>query len=117
MLEHEDIGTEEGELLVVYHPLLEAVTRSGNDKKWKKHAREDEGPLAVALLPLTAEEKRTENARKKAEKDERYRQNSIFKHCWFDAIRVQSEKLIFHVPGAAMRVDEEKQKWKRTAEL
>ncbi|KAL3691753.1 hypothetical protein R1sor_005404 [Riccia sorocarpa] len=83
MVEHEDIGTEEGELLDVHPPLPEPVGRSGSDRKRKKPAREEEGPLAVALLPPTAEEKRAENARKKAEKDENYRQNSIFRHRWF----------------------------------
>ncbi|KAL3694113.1 hypothetical protein R1sor_007764 [Riccia sorocarpa] len=51
-----------------------------------KHGRPEEGPLALALLPPTPEEKQAENARKKAEKDERYRQNSVFKHrcfVWF----------------------------------
>ncbi|KAL3678208.1 hypothetical protein R1sor_021164 [Riccia sorocarpa] len=83
MVEHEDIGTEEGELLDVHPPLPEPVGRSGSDRKRKKHAREEEGPLAMALLPLTTEKKRAENARKKTEKDENYRQNSIFKHRWF----------------------------------
>ncbi|KAL3678357.1 hypothetical protein R1sor_021313 [Riccia sorocarpa] len=83
MVEQEDIGTEEGELLDVHPPLPEPVGRSGSDRKRKKPSREEEGPLAVALLPPTAEEKRAENARKKTEKDENYRQNSIFKHRWF----------------------------------
>ncbi|KAL3688607.1 hypothetical protein R1sor_014916 [Riccia sorocarpa] len=86
MVEQEDIGTEEGELLDVHPPLPEPVGRSERDRKRKKPAREEEGPLAVALLPPTAEEKRAENARKKAEKDEHYRQNSIFRHqlfVWF----------------------------------
>ncbi|KAL3687565.1 hypothetical protein R1sor_013874 [Riccia sorocarpa] len=83
MVEQEDIGTEEGELLDVHPPLPEPVGRSDRDRKRKKPAREEEGPLTVALLPPTAEEKRAENARKKAEKDEHYRQNSIFRHRWF----------------------------------
>ncbi|KAL3701212.1 hypothetical protein R1sor_019234 [Riccia sorocarpa] len=83
MVEQEDIGTEEGKLLDVHPPLPEPVGRSERDKKRKKPTREEEGPLAVALLPPTAEEKRAENARKKAEKDEHYRQNSIFRHRWF----------------------------------
>ncbi|KAL3688751.1 hypothetical protein R1sor_015060 [Riccia sorocarpa] len=83
MVEQKDIGTEEGELLDVRPPLPEPVGRSGGDKKRKKPAREEEGPLAVALLLPTAEEKRAENARKKAEKEEKYRQNSIFRHRWF----------------------------------
>ncbi|KAL3695328.1 hypothetical protein R1sor_009404 [Riccia sorocarpa] len=82
MVEREDIGSEEGELLDVHPPLPELVGRSGSDRKRKKHAREEEGPLAVVLLPPTAEEKRAENARKKAENDENYRKNSIFKHRW-----------------------------------
>ncbi|KAL3702580.1 hypothetical protein R1sor_020602 [Riccia sorocarpa] len=83
MVEQEDIGTEEGELLDVRPPLPEPVGRSGGDKKRKKPAREEEGLLAVALLPPTAKEKRAENACKKAEKEEKYRQNSIFRHRWF----------------------------------
>ncbi|KAL3693375.1 hypothetical protein R1sor_007026 [Riccia sorocarpa] len=80
MVEQTPIGTEEGELLDVYPPLPEASVRPG---KRKKHGRPEEGPLALALLPPTTEEKQADNARKKAEKDERYRQNSVFKHRWF----------------------------------
>ncbi|KAL3680693.1 hypothetical protein R1sor_023649 [Riccia sorocarpa] len=83
MVEQEDIGTEEGELLDVHLPLPEPVGRSERERKRKKPAREEKGPLAVALLPLTVEKERAENARKKAEKDEHYRQNSIFRHRWF----------------------------------
>ncbi|KAL3685079.1 hypothetical protein R1sor_003101 [Riccia sorocarpa] len=64
---------EEGELLDVHPPLPEPTGRSESKKKRKKHAREEEGPLAGAVLPATEEEKRAENARKKAEKDEHYR--------------------------------------------
>ncbi|KAL3696715.1 hypothetical protein R1sor_010791 [Riccia sorocarpa] len=83
MVEQEDIGIEEGELLDVHPPLPEPIGRSESKRKRKKHAREEEGPLAGAVLPTTEEEKRAENARKKAEKDEHYRQNSIFRHRWF----------------------------------
>ncbi|KAL3697501.1 hypothetical protein R1sor_011577 [Riccia sorocarpa] len=83
MVEQEDIGTEEGELLDVHPPLPQPVGRSGSDKKRKKHVRAEEGLLAIALLSPTAEDKRVENAREKAENDENYRQNSIFKHQWF----------------------------------
>ncbi|KAL3676265.1 hypothetical protein R1sor_026213 [Riccia sorocarpa] len=210
MVEQEDIGTEEGELLDVRPPLPEPVGRSGGDRKRKKPAREEDDPLAVALLPPTAEEKRAENARKKAEKEENYRQNSIFRHRWFvwftqetnnqtplekrfftpgslrgiqnfrshlmelaivkfleekekpdvrpwktsvsamsqhltrfleevpknwnkhfdvwlksrefeiwteDAVRQKGEKPLFIIPGLTMRNDEEKKKWKRTAEV
>ncbi|KAL3696222.1 hypothetical protein R1sor_010298 [Riccia sorocarpa] len=210
MVEQKDIGTEEGELLDVRPPLPEPVRRSGGHKKRKKPAGEEEGPLAVALLPPTAEEKRAENARKKAEKEEKYRQNSIFMHRWFvwftqetnnqtplekrfftpgslrgiqnfrshlmelaivkfleekekpnvrpwetsvstmsqrlarfleevpknwdkhfdvwlksrefeiwteDAVRQKGEKPLLIIPGLTMRNDEEKKKWKRTAEL
>ncbi|KAL3699049.1 hypothetical protein R1sor_017071 [Riccia sorocarpa] len=82
MIEQEDIGTEEGELLDVHPPLPEPTGRSESKRKRKKHAREEEGPLAGAVLPTTEEEKRAENARKKAEKDEHYRQNSVFRHRW-----------------------------------
>ncbi|KAL3684774.1 hypothetical protein R1sor_002796 [Riccia sorocarpa] len=182
MVEQEDIGTEEGELLDVHPPLTELVGRSERDRKRKKPAREEEGPLAVALLPPTAEEKRAENARKKAEKDEHYRQNSIFRHRWFvwftqetnnqtplekrfftpgslrgiqyfrsylmelaivkfleekekpdvrpwetsvsamsqrlaRFLEEKGEKPLLIIPGLSMRNDEEKKKWKRTAEL
>ncbi|KAL3690738.1 hypothetical protein R1sor_004389 [Riccia sorocarpa] len=83
MVEQEDIGTEEGELLDVHPPLPKPTGRSESKRKRKKHAREEEGPLAGAVLPTTEEEKRAENARKKAEKDEQYRQNSVFRHRWF----------------------------------
>ncbi|KAL3692388.1 hypothetical protein R1sor_006039 [Riccia sorocarpa] len=49
MVEHEDIGTEEGELLDVHPPLPEHVGRSGSDKKRKKPARKEEDPLALAI--------------------------------------------------------------------
>ncbi|KAL3678936.1 hypothetical protein R1sor_021892 [Riccia sorocarpa] len=42
MVEQEDIGTEEGELLDVRPPLLEPIGRSGGDRKRKKPAREEE---------------------------------------------------------------------------
>ncbi|KAL3689908.1 hypothetical protein R1sor_016217 [Riccia sorocarpa] len=83
MVEQEDIGIEEGELLDVHPPLPEPTGRSESKRKRKKHAREEEGPLAGAVLLTTEEEKRAENARKKAEKDEHYRQNSVFRHRWF----------------------------------
>ncbi|KAL3681459.1 hypothetical protein R1sor_024415 [Riccia sorocarpa] len=166
MVEQAPIGTEEGELLDVYPPLPEASVRLG---KLKKHGQPEEGPLALALLPPTTEEKQAENARKKAEKDERYRQNSVFKHRWFleekekpdvrpweitvsamsqrlakfleevpqnwlkhyedwlrsrefeawtqGATQKQTQNPIFRQPGATMRNDEEKQKWRRTAEM
>ncbi|KAL3696081.1 hypothetical protein R1sor_010157 [Riccia sorocarpa] len=168
MVKQEDIGTEEGELLDVHPPLPKPVGRSERDRKRKKPAREKDGLLAVALLPPTAEEKRAENALKKAEKDEHYRQNSIFKHRWFeekekpdvrpwetsvsamsqrlarfleevpknwdkhydvwlksrefeswteDAVRQKGEKPLLIIPGLSMRNEEEKKKWKRTAEL
>ncbi|KAL3682920.1 hypothetical protein R1sor_000942 [Riccia sorocarpa] len=183
MVELEDIGTEEGELLDVHPPLPEPTGRSESKRKRKKHAREEEGPLAGAVLPVTEEEKRAENARKKAEKDEHYRQNSVFKHRWnsefpvafdgacdrevfgeekpdvrpwetsvsamsqrlarfleevpknwdkhFDVwlksrefaiwtenvVRQKGEKPLLIIPGLSMRNDEEKKKWKRTAEL
>ncbi|KAL3687479.1 hypothetical protein R1sor_013788 [Riccia sorocarpa] len=82
MVEQEDIGTEEGELLDMHPPLPEPTGRSGSNRKQKKHAREEKGPSARAMLPTAEEEKRAENARKKAEKDENYRQNSIFRHRW-----------------------------------
>ncbi|KAL3696834.1 hypothetical protein R1sor_010910 [Riccia sorocarpa] len=151
MVEQEDIGTEEGELLDVHLPLPEPIGRSGSNRKWKKHAREEEGPLAGAVLPGTEEEKRAENACKKAEKDENFRQNSIFRHrcdvstfgeileevpknwdklydVWLksrefeswteDAVRQKGEKPLLIIPSLSMRNDEEeKKKWKRTAEL
>ncbi|KAL3680791.1 hypothetical protein R1sor_023747 [Riccia sorocarpa] len=176
MVEQEDIGTEEGELLDVHPPLPEPTGRSKSKRKQKKHAREEECPLAGAVLPVTEEEKRAENARKKAEKDEHYRQNSNFrshlmelaivnfleekekpdvrpwetsvsamsqrlarflekvpknwdKHfdVWLksrefeiwteDAVRQKGEKPLLIIPGLSMRNDEEKKKWKKTAEL
>ncbi|KAL3700805.1 hypothetical protein R1sor_018827 [Riccia sorocarpa] len=210
MVEQEDIGTKEGELLDVHPPLPEPTGRSRSNRKRKKHAQEEEGPLAGAVLPAMKEEKRAENARKKAKKDENFRQNYIFKHRWFvwftqetnnqtplekrfftpgslrgiqnfrshlmelaivkfleekekpdarpwetsvsamsqrlarfleevpknwdklydvwlksrefkswteDAVRQKGEKPLLIIPGLSMRNDEEKKKWKRTAEL
>ncbi|KAL3690714.1 hypothetical protein R1sor_004365 [Riccia sorocarpa] len=42
MVEQEDIGTEEGELLDVHPPLPKPTGRSESKRKRKKHAREDE---------------------------------------------------------------------------
>ncbi|KAL3687630.1 hypothetical protein R1sor_013939 [Riccia sorocarpa] len=53
MVEQEDIGTEEGELLDVHPPLPKPIGRSESKRKRKKHAREKEGPLAGAVLPAT----------------------------------------------------------------
>ncbi|KAL3691418.1 hypothetical protein R1sor_005069 [Riccia sorocarpa] len=46
MVEQEDIGTEEEELLDLHPPLPEHVGRSGSDRKRKKSVREEECPLA-----------------------------------------------------------------------
>ncbi|KAL3699976.1 hypothetical protein R1sor_017998 [Riccia sorocarpa] len=80
MIPEEDIGTEEGELVDQDPPRLEAVVRSDRDRKRKQIAVEED-PLAVALRP--APHNRTEAQRKQAIKDERYRQNSLFRHRWF----------------------------------
>ncbi|KAL3700387.1 hypothetical protein R1sor_018409 [Riccia sorocarpa] len=42
MVEQEDIGTEEGELLDVHPPLPEPTGRSESKRKRKKHAREED---------------------------------------------------------------------------
>ncbi|KAL3696983.1 hypothetical protein R1sor_011059 [Riccia sorocarpa] len=77
----EDIGTEEGELVEQDPPRPEAVVRPDKDRKRKQIAVEED-PLAVALRP--APDNRTEAQRKQAIKEERYRQNSLFRHRWFE---------------------------------
>ncbi|KAL3687590.1 hypothetical protein R1sor_013899 [Riccia sorocarpa] len=77
MIPEEDIGTEEGELVDQDPPRPEAVVRSDRDKKRKQIAVEED-PLAIALR--SAPDNRTEAQRKEAIKDERYRQNSLFRH-------------------------------------
>ncbi|KAL3688687.1 hypothetical protein R1sor_014996 [Riccia sorocarpa] len=59
MVEQEDIGTEEGELLDVHPPLPEPVGRSGSDRKRKNPAREEEELAIVRFL----EEKEKPDAR------------------------------------------------------
>ncbi|KAL3691196.1 hypothetical protein R1sor_004847 [Riccia sorocarpa] len=80
MIPEEDIGTEKGELVDQDPPHPEAVLRSDRDRKRKQIAVEED-PLAVALRP--APDNKTETQRKQAIKDERYRQNSLFRHRWF----------------------------------
>ncbi|KAL3696591.1 hypothetical protein R1sor_010667 [Riccia sorocarpa] len=106
MILEEDIGTEEGEL-VDQDPLCpEAVVRSARDRKRKQIAVE-EGLPAVALRPIL--DNRTEAQRKQAIKDERYRQNSLFRHRWFQwftqetANRTPIEQKFFS-PGSKKRV-------------
>ncbi|KAL3701993.1 hypothetical protein R1sor_020015 [Riccia sorocarpa] len=77
MIPDEDIGTEEGELVDQDPPRPEAVVRSDRDRK-RKQIVVEEDPLAVALRP--APDNRTEAQRKQAIKEERYRQNSFFRH-------------------------------------
>ncbi|KAL3696848.1 hypothetical protein R1sor_010924 [Riccia sorocarpa] len=102
MIPDEDIGTEEGELVEQDPPRPEAVVRSDRDRKRKQIAVE-EGPPAVALRP--APDNRTEAQRKHAIKDERYRQNSLFRHRWFQwftqetANRIPIEQKFF-TPGS-----------------
>ncbi|KAL3676022.1 hypothetical protein R1sor_025970 [Riccia sorocarpa] len=76
----EDIGTEEGELVEQDPPRPEAVVRSDRERKRKQIAVEED-LLAIALR--SAPDNRTEAQRKQAIKDERYRQNSLFRHRWF----------------------------------
>ncbi|KAL3701147.1 hypothetical protein R1sor_019169 [Riccia sorocarpa] len=80
MIPEEDIGPEEGELVEQDPPRPEAVVRSDRKRKRKQIAVEED-PLAIALRP--ALDNRTEAQRKQAIKDERYRQNSLFRHRWF----------------------------------
>ncbi|KAL3694000.1 hypothetical protein R1sor_007651 [Riccia sorocarpa] len=180
MVEQEDIGTEEGELLDVHPPLPEPTGRSESKRKRKKHAREEEGPLAGAVhrwfVWFTQEinnhtllEKRfftpgplrgIQNFRshlmelaivkfleEKEKLDVRPWETSISamsqrlarfleevpknwdKHfdVWLksrefeiwteDAVRQKGEKPLLIIPSLSMRNDEEKKKWKRTAEL
>ncbi|KAL3687148.1 hypothetical protein R1sor_013457 [Riccia sorocarpa] len=79
LIPEEDIGTEERELVDQDPPLPEAVVRSDRNRKRKQIAVEED-PLAVALRPTP--DNRTEAQRKQAIKEERYRQNSFFRHRW-----------------------------------
>ncbi|KAL3680225.1 hypothetical protein R1sor_023181 [Riccia sorocarpa] len=54
---------------------------SRQDKGKRKQIAVEEDPLAVALRP--APDNRTETQRKQAIKEKRYRQNSFFRHRWF----------------------------------
>ncbi|KAL3687164.1 hypothetical protein R1sor_013473 [Riccia sorocarpa] len=176
MVEQEDIGTEEGELLDVHPPLPEPTGRSGSNRKQKKHAREEEGPLAGAFVWFTQEtnnqtplEKRfftpgslrgIQNFRshlmelaivkfleEKEKPDARPWETSVsamsqrlarfleevpknwdklydvwlksreFESWTEDAVRQKGEKPFLIIPCLTMRNDEEKKKWKRTAEL
>ncbi|KAL3698134.1 hypothetical protein R1sor_012210 [Riccia sorocarpa] len=94
MIPEEDIGTEEGELVEQDPPRPEAVVRSDRERKRKQIAVEED-PLAIALRP--APENRTEAQRKQAIKEERYRQDTLFRH------------------RAAMKNEEEQDKWRTIA--
>ncbi|KAL3690770.1 hypothetical protein R1sor_004421 [Riccia sorocarpa] len=148
MVEQEDIGTEEGQLLDVHPPLPEPIGRSERKRKRKKHAREEEGPLAGAnfrshLMELAI----VKFLEKKEKPDARPWETSVSamsqrlarflekvpknwdKHydVWLksreleswteDAVRQKGEKPLLIIPGLTMKNDEEKKKWKRTAEV
>ncbi|KAL3700107.1 hypothetical protein R1sor_018129 [Riccia sorocarpa] len=105
MVQEEDVGIEEGELLNVDPPPPKAVLRSNNDKKRKKHALEEKRLLALTLLQPYAEEKIAETARRQATNDEKYQQNIIFKHRWFVRFTQKTNnrtslELKFFTPGS-----------------
>ncbi|KAL3690630.1 hypothetical protein R1sor_004281 [Riccia sorocarpa] len=123
MIPEEEIGTEEGELVEQDPPRPEAVVRSDRERKRKQIAVEED-PLAIALRP--APDNRTEAQRKHAIKDERYRQNSLFRHRWFqwftqETVNRSPIEQKFFTPGskkgvgAAMKNEEEQNKWRTIA--
>ncbi|KAL3677959.1 hypothetical protein R1sor_020915 [Riccia sorocarpa] len=79
-------GSEEGELLDVHPPLPGPVLGDPKADRKRKRACSRGGERVrwqEQCYHRAAEEKRAENARKKAEKDEHYRPNSVFRHRWF----------------------------------
>ncbi|KAL3685532.1 hypothetical protein R1sor_003554 [Riccia sorocarpa] len=142
MVEQEDIGTEEGELLDVHPPLPEPIGRSGSNRKQKKHAREEEEfPVAFdgACNREFLEEKEIPNVRPletsvsaMSQRLARFLEEvpkNWDKHydVWLksrefeiwteDVVRQKGEKPLLIIPGLIMGNDEEKKKWKRTAEV
>ncbi|KAL3699929.1 hypothetical protein R1sor_017951 [Riccia sorocarpa] len=175
MVEQEDIGIEEGELLDVHPPLPEPTERSESKRKRKKHAREEEGPhrwfvwFTQETNNQTPLEKRfftlgslrgIQNFRshlmelaivkfleEKEKPDARPWETSVstmsqrlarfleevpknwdklydvwlksreFESWTEDVVRQKGEKPLLIIPCLSMRNDEEKKKWKRTAEL
>ncbi|KAL3677941.1 hypothetical protein R1sor_020897 [Riccia sorocarpa] len=164
MVEQEDIGTEEGELLDVRPPLPEPVGRSGGDGKRKKHAREEEETnnqtplekrfftpgslrgiqnfrshlMELAIVKFLEEKEKhdvrpwetsvsamsqrlarfLEEVPKNWDKHfDVWLKSREFEIWTEDAVRQKGEKPLLIIPGLTMRNDEEKKKWKRTAEL
>ncbi|KAL3700940.1 hypothetical protein R1sor_018962 [Riccia sorocarpa] len=164
MVEQEDIGTEEGELLDVRPPLPEPVGRSGGDRKRKKHAREEEETnnqtplekrfftpgslrgiqnfrshlMELAIVKFMEEKEKPdvrpwetsvsamsqrlarflEEVPKNWDKHfDVWLKSREFEIWMEDAVRQKDEKPLLIIPGLTMRNEEEKKKWKRTAEL
>ncbi|KAL3675684.1 hypothetical protein R1sor_025632 [Riccia sorocarpa] len=147
MVEQEDIGTEEGELLDVHHPLPEPTGRSESKRKRKKHAREEESPLAGIFRSHLMELAIVKFLEKKEKPDARPWKTSVsamsqrlarfleevpknwdklydvwlksreFESWMEDVVQQKGEKPLLIIPGLSMRNDEEKKKWKRTTEL
>ncbi|KAL3675246.1 hypothetical protein R1sor_025194 [Riccia sorocarpa] len=167
MVEQEDIGTEEGELLDVHPPLPEPTRRSGSNRKRKKHrwfvwfTQETNNQIPLEKRFFTPGSLRgIQNFRshlmelaivkfleEKEKPDARPWETSVsamsqrlarfleevpknwdklydvwlksreFESWTEGAVRQKGEKPLLIIPGLTMRNDEEKKKWKRTAEL
>ncbi|KAL3692065.1 hypothetical protein R1sor_005716 [Riccia sorocarpa] len=146
MVEQEDIGTEEGELLDVHPPLPEPVGRSGSDRKRKKPAREEEEGynfrshlMELAIVRFLEEKEKPdlrpwetsvsamsqrlarflEEVPKNWDKHyDLWLKSREFESWTEDVVLQKDEKPLLIILGLTMRNDEEKKKkWKRTAEL
>ncbi|KAL3686665.1 hypothetical protein R1sor_009239 [Riccia sorocarpa] len=111
MVEQKDIGTEEGELLDVHPPLPEPVGRSGGHKNGRSLLERKRRCLNV-----------WRDFWKKFPKNwdklyDVWLKSREFESWTEDAVRQKGEKPLLIIPGLTMRNDEEKKKWKRTAEL
>ncbi|KAL3697116.1 hypothetical protein R1sor_011192 [Riccia sorocarpa] len=134
MVEQEDIGTEEGELFDVHPPLPEPSGRSGSmlERNFRSHLmelaimrflEEKEKPDARSWeTSVSAMSQRLAKYLEEVPKNwhklyDLWLQSREFESWTQDAVRQKGEKPLLIIPSLTMRNDEEKKKWKRTAEL
>ncbi|KAL3693805.1 hypothetical protein R1sor_007456 [Riccia sorocarpa] len=134
MVEQEDIGTEEEELLDVRPPLPEPVGRSGGDRKRKKPAREEEELAIMKFLEekekpdvrpwetsVSAMSQRLARFLEEVPKNwdkhfDVWLKSREFEIWTEDVVRQKGEKPLLIIPGLTMRNDKEKKNFTRRDE-